>query len=113
MGADEGDREVVTHLCPPLYTTHTTHTHRIGRRIWMTMLEGHHSDGAPACIRCWWVAAEEMMSQGRQPAQTVRYMALAGLERSVMLVMIIHSWSPHMEVLTTQSVKFHLDSDSA
>lgn len=55
------------------------------------------------CIRCWWVAADQMMSEGTMPAQAVWYVALAGPERSLTLVMIIHSYSPHIEISATES----------
>lgn len=112
VGADEGDREVGdSFVFSPVHHTHGGQ--RTRSSIWMTMLEGHHSDRPLACIRCRWVAADQMMSERRLPAQTVLYMALAGPERSSMLVMIIHSQSPHMEISATESVKFHADYDSA
>lgn len=80
----------------------------------MTMLEGQHGDGPLTCIRCWWVdAADLMMSEGTMPAQAVRYTALAGPERSLTLVMIIHGWSPHMEISATDSCGHHDGYESA
>lgn len=73
----------------------------MGGSVLMTMLEGQYCDRPLAYIRCWWVAADQMMSEAA--TMPVQDMELAGAERSLMLVMIIHSQSPHMKISAAES----------
>lgn len=88
--ADEGDREVGDSLIFSRVSPHTwrTNTMTMHLRVWWEATsrwqcsQDNTVTGRLACIRCWWVAADQMMSEGTMPAQAVRYVVLAGPERS-------------------------------